>query len=224
MLLLFLALAAVHLAGLAAAPAGTAVAHATKPALALALAGYTAARRGPWTLVVALLCGCAGDTLLQLDGDTAFLAGMGCFAAGHIAYLVLFTRMGGFSRARRRTYVLAACYAAVWAVSALVLGADVGALRAPLTGYGLLLAAMALGAAGPGPRTGTGGALFVLSDGLIATGLAHWPRLPGHQFWIMLTYLAAQYLLTTGVLDAAATPPRGRPAARSTASSPPSAR
>ena len=49
-----------------------------------------------------------------------------------------------------------------------------------------------------------GGALFLLSDALIATGIADWPQLPAHDFWIMLTYIAAQYLLTRGALGAPA--------------------
>lgn len=46
-----------------------------------------------------------------------------------------------------------------------------------------------------GALTGLGGALFLFSDTLIATGVADWPQLPRPEFWIMLTYLAAQSLL-----------------------------
>lgn len=49
-----------------------------------------------------------------------------------------------------------------------------------------------------GLRAGVGGALFLLSDTLIATGVADWPQLPRPDFWIMATYAAAQYLLATG--------------------------
>ena len=38
------------------------------------------------------------------------------------------------------------------------------------------------------------------SDTLIATGVADWPQLPRPDFWIMLTYVAAQFLLVQGVL------------------------
>jgi uncharacterized membrane protein YhhN len=55
-----------------------------------------------------------------------------------------------------------------------------------------------------GPVTALGGALFLLSDTLIATGIAGWPQLPRPDFWVMLTYLTAQFLLTAGVLAAAA--------------------
>ncbi|MFD0649433.1 lysoplasmalogenase family protein [Streptomyces malaysiensis subsp. malaysiensis] len=77
----------------------TTVVHLTKPALMPVLAGWALMRGGPWPLPAALLCGCGGDVLLQIGGETAFLAGMGCFAAGHLCYLALFARAG---RAARR--------------------------------------------------------------------------------------------------------------------------
>ncbi|MFF2570674.1 hypothetical protein [Streptomyces sp. NPDC058084] len=30
--------------------------------------------------------------------------------------------------------------------------------------------------------------------------MADWPRLPASDFWVMLSYVAAQYLLTEGTL------------------------
>lgn len=218
---LFALLAATHLGALLAD--ATTVVHLTKPALMPVLAAYAALRGGPRPLVAALLCGCGGDVLLQLGGETAFLAGMGCFAVGHLCYLTLFARSG-----RRRTVPWVAYgYGAVWlgSTAALWPGLDAG-LRVPVAAYSLLLTAMALGALGvtrrsagqglgTGPWAGLGGALFLLSDGLIAAGLADWPQLPVPQFWIMATYIAAQYLLTVGLLHTTAreTPLRPLPAA-----------
>ncbi|GGZ34313.1 hypothetical protein GCM10010365_64050 [Streptomyces poonensis] len=59
---------------------------------------------------------------------------------------------------------------------------------------------MAFGALRLGPVAALGGFLFLLSDTLIATGVAEWPRLPRPDLWVMLTYLAAQYLLARGAL------------------------
>ncbi len=53
-----------------------------------------------------------------------------------------------------------------------------------------------------GLTAGLGGALFMLSDTLIATGVAEWPQPPRPDLWIMLTYIAAQFLLATGTLRA----------------------
>ncbi|MYT29195.1 lysoplasmalogenase [Streptomyces sp. MspMP-M5] len=218
LLVVFAVLAAGHLAALlahvAAAPgsgpaslAGTAV-HLTKPALMPLLAAHVLLRGGPPLLAGALLFGCGGDTFLQIGGATAFRLGMGSFAAGHLCYLLLFARHGGPIGSRpTRTAAVAGLYAAALVATVLLLWPDLPAgLRIPVAGYSLLLTATAFGALRAGPRAAAGGLLFLLSDSLIAGGLAHWPQLPAPQFWIMLTYTAAQYALALGVLAAAAGP------------------
>lgn len=173
--------------------------HLTKPVLVPLLAACAALRGGPRLLIAALLCGWAGDVLLQLDGDTSFLAGMAAFAAGHVCYLTLLTTRGAFAD-RRRAALTAAGYAVVWLVALVLVWPGLpSGLRIPVAVYSLLLTAMAAAAAGLGPRaTAVGGALFLLSDTLLATRLAGLPQLPAADFWIMLSYLGAQYLLATG--------------------------
>ncbi|MET9435420.1 lysoplasmalogenase [Streptomyces sp. NPDC006551] len=167
-----------------------------KPLLMPLLAAYAVTRGAPKLLTAALLFGWGGDVFLLLDADWAFLAGMGSFAAGHVCYLVLFGR-------RRTRPLLGLGYAAALVGTVALLWPDLPAeLRLPVAGYSLLLTAMAYRASSLGLAAGAGGALFLLSDTLIATGVADWPQLPAPDFWIMLTYLAAQYLLTVGVLKA----------------------
>ncbi|MFJ2136808.1 lysoplasmalogenase [Streptomyces sp. NPDC098085] len=192
LLIAFLAACAVDLFGvLADVPVVHLVA---KPLLMPLLAGYAAARRGPRLLVVALLCGWGGDTLLLSGSGTVFLVGMGSFAAGHICYLWLFGRA-------RSPLLAAAGYAAVLATFLALLWNGLPAdMRIPMTGYSLLLTAMAYRAGALGRYAAVGGALFLLSDALIATGIADWPQLPAPDFWVMLTYVAAQFLLTVGAL------------------------
>ncbi|WP_406207054.1 lysoplasmalogenase [Kitasatospora sp. NBC_01560] len=190
--------------------------HATKPALMPLLAAHSvtaataAGREAPKLLAPALLLSGGGDVLLQLGNETAFLAGMGSFAAAHVCYVTMFVQ-GGALTDRRRALVVAAAYATAWAAMMTQLWPDLGGLRVPVAGYSLLLASTAVTSAGLGLRTGLGGALFLLSDTLIATKLAKWRELPGHQFWIMATYILAQYLLATGLLRA--TEPDAGPAA-----------
>ncbi|MEU2618980.1 lysoplasmalogenase [Streptomyces sp. NPDC007157] len=169
------------------------------------LAAWTARAGGPRLLVAALLCGWGGDVLLLSDADPAFMAGMACFAAGHVCYLVLFRRHGP---AHARARVLAVAYAAALVTLVALLWPDLPAgLRVPVAGYSTLLTAMAYTAVTRlGPVAGLGGALFMLSDTLIATGVADWPQLPRPDFWIMLTYAVGQFLLVRGTLDARPAP------------------
>ncbi|MFD3728729.1 lysoplasmalogenase [Streptomyces sp. NPDC058671] len=167
-----------------------------KPLLMPLLAAYAVTRGAPKPLTVALLFGWGGDVFLLSDADWAFLVGMGSFAAGHVCYLVLFGR-------RRTSVPLAAAYTAVLVGTVVLLWPDLPAdLRIPVAGYSLLLTAMAYRAGSLGLLAGLGGGLFLLSDTLIATGVAHWPQLPAPDFWVMLTYIGAQYLLTAGALRA----------------------
>ncbi|GKQ36723.1 lysoplasmalogenase [Streptomyces sp. A012304] len=194
-----------------------------KPLLMPLLAAWTAVRGAPRLLVAALLCGWAGDTLLLFDADPAFLAGMASFAAGHVCYLALFRRHGP---PRARGAVLAPCYATALITTVVLLWPDLRAdLRVPVACYSTLLTAMAYTAATRlGPVAGLGGALFLLSDTLIATGVAHWPQPPRPDFWIMLTYAAAQFLLVQGTLDAPSDRPRlTPPTARDPSPRPPAA-
>ncbi|MFJ7331478.1 lysoplasmalogenase [Streptomyces cyaneofuscatus] len=197
----FLLAAAVDLAGLLA---GLDTVHlVAKPLLMPLLAAYAAVRGGPRLLIAALLFGWGGDVFLLGDSDLLFLVGMGSFAVGHVCYLTLFGR--GQARMARTRASLAAgiAYAVVLAVFLVLLWSDLPAeLRVPVAGYSLLLTAMAWRAGVLGRYAAAGGALFLLSDALIATGIAEWPRLPAPDFWVMLTYIAAQLLLALGVLRA----------------------
>ncbi|MFI5749626.1 lysoplasmalogenase [Streptomyces sp. NPDC051644] len=192
LLIAFLVASAVDLFGVLA---DVPVAHlVAKPLLMPLLAGYAAARRGPRLLIAALLFGWGGDTLLLPDADAAFLIGMGSFAAGHVCYLWLFGRA-------RSSLPVGVVYAAVLATFVALLWSGLPAdMRIPMTGYSLLLTAMAYRAGTLGRYAVVGGALFLLSDALIATGIADWPQLPAPDFWVMLTYIAAQFLLTVGAL------------------------
>ncbi|MFF4228552.1 lysoplasmalogenase [Streptomyces sp. NPDC001820] len=165
-----------------------------KPLLMPLLTAYAATRGAPRPLLAALLFGWGGDVFLLSSADWAFLVGMGSFAAGHVCYLLLFRRT--------RTSPLVAGFYAIALVGAVaLLWPDLPAdLRIPVAGYSVLLTAMACRASGLGLVAGAGGALFLLSDMLIATGVAEWPQLPAPDFWIMLTYCAGQLLLATGVL------------------------
>ncbi|MGW1128289.1 lysoplasmalogenase [Streptomyces sp. NPDC002526] len=192
LLIAFLVACAVDLVGVLTGPDWLHL--GAKPLLMPLLAGYALARRGPRLLIAALLCGWAGDVFLLIDSDPAFLVGMAGFAAGHVCYLVLFGRARG-------ALIPALVYAVVLTVFLVLIWDGLpGGLRIPMAGYSLLLTAMAYRSGVLGRYAATGGALFLLSDALIATGIADWPQLPAPGFWVMLTYVAAQLLLTLGAL------------------------
>jgi uncharacterized membrane protein YhhN len=200
---LLAAFALALLADLASLLAGAETGHRiVKPLLMPLLAAFAAVRGGPRLLVAALLLGWGGDVFLLFGAEWAFLAGMGSFAAGHVCYLVLFGR-------DRTPPWTAPVYGAALAAAVAVLWPSLPAgLRLPVAGYALLLTATAWRANALGRTAAAGGALFLVSDLIIAISVADLPQPPASDFWIMLLYGTGQLLLTLGVL-AAAGPERG---------------
>ena len=74
-------------------------------------------------------------------------------------------------------------------------------LLVPVLVYGACLGTMAVLSTGVNQVTAVGGALFLVSDGLIALdAFAPGFALTGHDFWVMSTYVLAQALIVAGVL------------------------
>lgn len=197
---------AVHLGSqIADVDAGSTI---TKPLLMILLAWYVAVAARPplrTPLAAAVLFGWLGDVLLQLDDPSMFLGGMGAFAVGHVWYQVTAIRFGRWRT--RRVAVAAGCYALVLvALLAWLWPGLPGDLRGPMVVYSLLLTGTAVLTVGIGVRAAIGGALFLISDSLIATGIAHTWRPPAVDVWVMATYVAAQFLLVTGFLSGARIP------------------
>jgi uncharacterized membrane protein YhhN len=90
-------------------------------------------------------------------------------------------------------------------------------LAGPVVGYGLCLGTMAVIATGVDRLAWIGGALFLISDGLIALQAFTDLELPAHDVVVMSTYTAAQLLLVLGVMRrvAGGAVPDGDLAARS---------
>jgi uncharacterized membrane protein YhhN len=188
----------------------------TKFLLVPTLAVWVVRQRGPRLVVAALVLCALGD--MALEFDSLFIAGMGLFAAGHACYVTFFLRSGAAAGLRRRWYIPLG-YAVVWAGLIALLWSGLGGLRIPVAAYSLLLTATAVTSAGFGARTGVGGALFFLSDGLISLRLADLAQPPMPGLWIMSTYIVAQYLLASGSLHAPNQSPAVRTAVTHTHSS-----
>jgi len=177
---------------------------ATKPLLMPVLAAFALVAAGARTenndgvrlSVAGVGLSGLGDIAL-LGPESWFVPGMGAFAAAHACYMAALTRNGAVRGIRPR---VAAVYAALWAVLIAVLWRGLGNLRWPVAAYSLLLVSMAVLASGRNREAAAGGALFVVSDALIACGLAGIKAVPRQESAVMPTYLAAQFLLTAGFL------------------------
>lgn len=171
------------------------------PALALVLLALPAGDRGPaWPWALGALAGSwVGDSLPRVvPEDWQFIAMVGGFAVAQVLWIVAFTRV-----ARGRPPMAWTLLLVVVAVALLAVTVPYAGILAPaVVVYGLLLLVVAYLAASHGWVGGLGGALFVLSDGLIALGafrpeLVDWPH---RGLVVMATYVAAQALFVTVIL------------------------
>jgi uncharacterized membrane protein YhhN len=159
-----------------------------KPAALIALLAYAACsgRSSPW-LVLALLFSLAGDVFLMLPADL-FLAGLGSFLVGHLAYIACFTAP---TRARLIWWLILTVICAPLA-SRILRSAGDGGTRAGVAVYMLVLGLMVASAIASGSGVAALGAgLFLASDSIIA-----WNRfvapVPLAQPLIMSTYHLGQ--------------------------------
>jgi uncharacterized membrane protein YhhN len=163
---------------------------ASKVTLMPLLWQWSRTQDAPSLVQAALLASAAGDLLLETDAE---LAGMAAFAAAHACYLAVF-----LANPAQRSWRVLAAYAALWAALIAVLSPGLGGRRVPVAAYSLLLTATAVASRWHNPRSGLGGALFLISDALIALRMSG-RDFPGRGALTMSTYAVGQYLLTSGV-------------------------
>jgi uncharacterized membrane protein YhhN len=151
--------------------------------------------------LVALGLSWLGDSAPRLvSGDAAFLVMVGFFLLAQVVYIAAFLPYRERSVLRRRRGLLLGYVAAVAGLVAACAGGAEGML-VPVLVYGGCLGTMAVLATGVNAAVAVGGALFLVSDGLIALGaFAPGFDLPVAGFWVMATYVAAQVLIAGGVL------------------------
>jgi uncharacterized membrane protein YhhN len=143
----------------------------------------------------ALALGGIGDMCLLGTGDAAFTAGLGSFLAGHVAWVVAMRRRhrGGVLRARP---VLSTPYLLAFAGLNAYLWPRTGKDRVPVLLYSAALLTTALVGLDSGSRrAAAGGALFLVSDTLLALERFGGIELPAHEGLVVATYTVAQGLL-----------------------------
>lgn len=175
---------------------------ATLLILALALSLAPASPSYQWAVTAGLLFSTAGDVFLMLPRDR-FVAGLASFLVAHLCYIGAFSIGVPFGAA---PLLWLPFLAAGGVVLALVWPGLKPALRAPVTVYVIVIAAMAGQAAGRWHLLGgwlalaaaLGAALFVASDAVLA--LDRFRRhFPAARALTLATYWAAQLLIALSV-------------------------
>lgn len=145
-------------------------------------------------ILAALLFSWVGDALPRfMSGDPAFLAMVAGFLVAQLFYVAALARCWKTSILARPWKVLP--YGVAFAALLVLCAPGAGSLLVPVSIYGLALASMAVLSTGTGWLGGAGGAIFFLSDALIALRSFADVQIWGMGFWIMLTYVVGQALL-----------------------------
>jgi uncharacterized membrane protein YhhN len=172
-----------------------------KPAATAALIGVAATldpSSGPrrTAVVVALVLSLAGDVFLMLPRDL-FVAGLGAFLLGHVAYVIGFRLDAG--PAGDLVVPAVAVLAAMAVIGRPVLEgvrSKDPALAPPVTAYMLVISAMVASALASGePLAGAGAAVFMASDSLIA-----WNRFVRPLSWAPVAIMVTYHLGQAGIV------------------------
>jgi len=191
----------------------------TKPLLLLSLSGAwyvsTISRSTRFTRVIAgaFFFSWIGDLMLMLVDSSwsgqvpFFILGLGSFLIAHLFFIWAFWLWKGNRQGLLQQKIwLLLPFLLYWSLLMDILWSGLGDLLIPVLAYSLVLICMTasahnLGKLIPKPYfsyLSAGTILFVLSDSLIAINKFSGTTLPLASFWIMLTYIVAQYLIFLG--------------------------
>lgn len=166
------------------------------PLLAIYLLSRTGVRPGRTAglVLAALVFSWLGDAA----GDPMLLK-IAFFLVAQLIYVIALLPYWRTSVVRKPVALIP--YAVVVVTLVALVAASAGELLVPVAVYGSCVGIMAVLATGLNRTAGLGGALFVVSDSLLAIdNFVDGAAIPAAGVWIMVTYLLAQLLLVRGVL------------------------
>ncbi len=188
----------------------------SKPLIVLSLIGYYRyTSQQPSTIFTTALFFCwMGDVLLmfQEKGELFFILGLVCFLIGHVLFIFSYRQarwketdesVMGTQRARFAFPIILAGTGLV-----ITLYPFLGDMKVPVIIYAFVITMMVLNASFRYGRTSVksywmvfGGAfLFMTSDSILALNKFQAPILYA-ELYIMLTYIAAQFLIVAGIIE-----------------------
>lgn len=164
-------------------------------------------------MVLALIFSWGGDVLLmyQPKHELYFIFGLASFLIAHLFYIFAYRQFrsedtsNALLGVQRFRYSFPVILAGTGLIT--VLYNHLGDLKIPVVIYALVLVLMVLNALFRFGRTGLasfsmvffGATLFMISDSLIAINKFLMP-VAYSGFWVMITYITAQYLIVEGLL------------------------
>lgn len=199
-LLIALVFAIAYLASIPAQPYAGSFAVKAIPVLTLSVLALTSVGglRGKLLFVALLFCA-GGDIALALGEGQYFVIGLGLFLIGHLVYIVLFSRD---LKLRKSRIPIAAVLVAFAIAVAVVLTPHLKDMMIPVYVYVVVITLMGIFAAFRGTASKLvlyGAVSFIISDAILAFN-RFMVAVPGADYYVMVTYYLAQFLIVLGFL------------------------
>jgi uncharacterized membrane protein YhhN len=162
-------------------------------------------------LLAALALSWLGDVILLFTdlGEIYFILGLVFFLTAHIVYCVLFNKQKRIRKKQNKPlFIFGSICIAIYLIGMVsILMPYLGDLEIPVSIYASVISIMLLFAFNgflvwekPGNKlVFLGAVFFIISDSILAVNKFYAP-IPKSSFFIMLTYLLAQYLIVVGTL------------------------
>jgi uncharacterized membrane protein YhhN len=165
-----------------------------------------------FTILGALFFSWLGDSFLmyQQKDDGFFMLGLGCFFAAHVLYIIMYRQISHRPVVDRYVLLkrlLSLVFIAFGLGLVWLIWGGLAEMKLPVAAYATVLIIMGIGAVWRFDQTNfpsfmivlAGAILFIISDSIIALDKFYLKK-PNGGFWVMLTYISAQYLIVYGAL------------------------
>ena len=164
-------------------------------------------QKGNYKIIGALVFSTMGDILLIFEGRPFFILGLLSFLLAHVLYVLIFRSRLGAIKLDFYTVVCSLVIIAYYFFFMKFLWPHLGAMRIPVLAYAFVISGMLWMALQLLRSTSSfrwhivlGALFFVVSDSLLSIQLFYSSFELAH-FYVMLTYLLAQFLLVYGILN-----------------------
>jgi len=179
-----------------------------KPLILLSLIAlylFVSLKKNKWYLL-ALICSFGGDVFLLFDAQSYFMLGLGSFLLAHLFYITLVSKQ--LKKPNNKEWLLSFVIFFGFLIGLLmVLKGHLGAFKIPVVVYGLVISSFGalcfINNLQQKDKASAvlliGALLFMLSDSLLAVNKFYKP-IEILNLLVMLTYIAAQYLIFRAVV------------------------
>jgi uncharacterized membrane protein YhhN len=164
-------------------------------------------------IIIALLFSWIGDVMLMFEeiNPVYFMLGLVSFLLAHIAYIFVFNKSSQNFKPKIFTYSTGFLLILFGVLMLLLMWTGLGNLKLPVTVYTSVIMLMGISAlfrkADGASLVLIGAILFISSDSLLALN-KFYKGFEVADFWVMLTYILAQYFIVTGMISYFSAPTR----------------